>query len=98
MPPATALRTGQPHSGQFAGTRLPALWRWLLLLSVTYVAILSVPAPWASYGTGLDPSWILGLNLAHSQGLVAGRDMVFTYGPLGYLLYPEPLGGCPCRR
>ena len=94
MRPATATRTGQPVSSPFADFP-PAPWRWLLLLAVTYVAVIGLPAPLAPLGTGLDPSWVLGLNLAHSHGLLAGRDMVFTYGPLGYLLYPEPLSGTP---
>ena len=67
----------------------------LLLLAVAYVALVSMPMPLISYGTGLDASWILGLNWAHSQHLVAGRDIVFTYGPLGYLVYPDPVCGTP---
>ena len=35
---------------------------------------------------GLDSSWQLSLQLAAIQGKVFGRDFVFTYGPLGYLL------------
>jgi hypothetical protein len=35
---------------------------------------------------GMDPSWHLSLQLAVIKGLVFGRDFVFTYGPLGYLL------------
>ena len=31
--------------------------------------------------------------MAHAQKLVAGRDWAFTFGPLGYLSYPEPEGG-----
>jgi len=27
--------------------------------------------------------------------MVAGRDIVFTYGPLGYLTYPDPVCGTP---
>jgi hypothetical protein len=69
--------------------------RWLLFLTVACVALTSVPDAPRPCGTGLDPSWMLGLNLAHAQGLVAGRDIVFTYGPLGYLVHPEPAGGAP---
>src|SRR5262245_31502728 len=32
---------------------------------------------------GLDPSWRFGINQAVAQGLVFGRDIVFTYGPYG---------------
>jgi hypothetical protein len=68
---------------------------WLLVLTLIYVALISLPVPPKSNGTGLDASWMLGLNLAHAGGMVAGRDVIFTYGPLGYLLYPEPVSGTP---
>ncbi len=35
--------------------------------------------------TGLDGSWILALAYAQEHGLVWGRDIVFTFGPLGVL-------------
>jgi hypothetical protein len=38
--------------------------------------------------TGLDPSWRAGLHVAAVEGLDFGRDLVFTYGPLGFLAYP----------
>jgi hypothetical protein len=68
---------------------------WLLVCMLLYVALISLPGPPKSYGTGLDPSWMFGLNLAHAHGMVPGRDVVSTYGPLGYLLYPEPVSGTP---
>lgn len=37
---------------------------------------------------GLDPSWKIGLHLAATHGLVFGRDVAFTYGPLGFLAQP----------
>jgi hypothetical protein len=36
-----------------------------------------------------DFSWIVGLHLAQLQGLAWGRDVVFTYGPLG--VFSKPL-------
>src|ERR1700728_2881165 len=80
---------------QRMGPRASSLPVWLLVLTVLYVALISLPDPPKSYGTGLDASWMLGLNLAHARGMVAGRDVIFTYGPLGYLLYPEPVSGTP---
>lgn len=41
---------------------------------------LAVPAD------GLDWSWMLDLNWAFHQGYVFGRDWIFTYGPLGWLV------------
>ncbi len=37
---------------------------------------------------GLDGSWVFGLNMGHFSRMNFGRDIVFTYGPLGYLMYP----------
>ncbi len=36
-------------------------------------------------GTGLDNSWQISLELALKEGLIFGRDFIFTYGPLGNL-------------
>ena len=40
-------------------------------------------------GSGLDLSWIVGLNWAANKGLEWGKDIVFTYGPYYWLLYPD---------
>ena len=37
---------------------------------------------------GLDPSWKIGLHLAAVHRLVFGQDVIFTYGPLGFLTQP----------
>lgn len=39
-------------------------------------------------GTGIDFSWQVVLAFAAQHGLVFGRDVVFTYGPLGFLSVP----------
>jgi hypothetical protein len=36
-------------------------------------------------GVGLDASWNAGLAMGVEQGLHWGKDIVFTYGPLGFL-------------
>ena len=36
---------------------------------------------------GLDPSWQIALTKAHEQGLLWGKEFLFTYGPLGYLFF-----------
>jgi hypothetical protein len=41
---------------------------------------------------GLDPSYEWGFNLFVDQGIQMGRDTLFTYGPLGFLLFPRPIG------
>jgi len=95
MSPANSRRSSRRLLETVTAVRQPALWRGLLLLTVTYVALVSLPMPWAPYGIGLDASWMLGLSLAHHQAMVAGRDIVFQYGPLGYLVYPDLACGTP---
>jgi hypothetical protein len=41
---------------------------------------------------GTDPAWIYGINEAKVLGLSFGSDVMYTYGPLGYLLEPLDLG------
>jgi len=36
----------------------------------------------------LDPSWQIGIHLAKLNGLVWGTEIIWTYGPLGYLVIP----------
>jgi hypothetical protein len=39
-------------------------------------------------GPGLDPSWNAGLAMSAHDGLQFGREIVFSYGPLGFLQSP----------
>lgn len=41
-----------------------------------------------SPGAGLDAGWNAGLTMAVEQGLEFGREIVFSYGPLGFLQSP----------
>jgi hypothetical protein len=43
-------------------------------------------------GASLDESWAIGISLAIRDGLVFGRDIVFHYGPLSYLVIRLPIG------
>ncbi len=63
---------------------------WLFGLAFIWIALAIIPIPPQIMGTGLDPSWVYALNLAHSDHLLFGRDVVITFGPLGYLFYPIP--------
>jgi hypothetical protein len=38
---------------------------------------------------GIDPGWQWVVNTAGSEGWTVGRDMVFTYGPLGWIAAPQ---------
>ncbi len=67
--------------------------RFLLLGLLVYFALASFPGTPRARGTGLDESWVLGLNMARDQGLVHGTDVIFAYGPLGWLRLPDPTAG-----
>lgn len=52
------------------------------------MAVISVP-PWNPMpGVGLDPSWQAALHMAARFGSDFGRELNFTYGPLGFLALP----------
>lgn len=38
---------------------------------------------------GIDPSWVAGLYMAAERGMDAGTEIVFSYGPLGFLDLPS---------
>ncbi len=69
----------------------PALW-WaerLLLPLAVWLALMKFPH---EPSVGLDDSWRMMLSRAATDGWVHGRDLVFTYGPLGYLMSMTYIG------
>ena len=52
------------------------------------IAWLTWPVETLTPEPGMDPSWRAGLSMASHQSLTFGRDVVFSYGPLGFLAYP----------
>jgi hypothetical protein len=77
---ANATALGKVHAGRL---RIPAWIAGWLALAVTSWPVLGITA-----GPGLDPSWRIALHMAASRGLDFGREVVFTYGPLGFLSQP----------
>jgi hypothetical protein len=61
-----------------AATRAP-LWGGLIVALLGWRIGMNPP------GVGLDASWNAGLAMGVEQGLHWGKDVVFTYGPLGFL-------------
>ncbi len=54
------------------------IWQLLIVLTAVCAFVPLLPdMPQAS----LDHSWVLGMNQAVAQGMVFGRDIVFTFGP-----------------
>jgi len=61
------------------------------LLSVL-LTLVSFPVIDPSYSIGLDCSAWYAINYFFHHGIQAGRDFIFTYGPLGFIESPNPLG------
>lgn len=57
------------------------------------VAVGSWNVVFVSPATGNDASWVVGLYLAAEQGLLFGQELIFTYGPLGFLSPLSPSSG-----
>jgi hypothetical protein len=63
-----------------AAKRVPVpLWGGLI------VALLGWQIGFQTPAAGIDPSWNAGLAMAADQGLHFGEQVLFTYGPLGFL-------------
>lgn len=56
---------------------------WSTLYTVFVVSIFSFPFMPSSE---LDPSWRMALGYFFEKGMQFGRDVIFTYGPLGFLM------------
>lgn len=71
---ARARRLAEGRAGTVLGGLLVALATWFVGFS--------------NPAYGLDPSWGAGLYMAIEHGIGFGDDVVFTYGPLGFLANP----------
>jgi hypothetical protein len=73
--------------GRYTGVLIAA--RWLLFL---FAALLACPIRYWPLDPNWDNTWIFALNYAAAHGLAFGRDVVWTTGPLGYLVFPQDIG------
>src|SRR5689334_3408739 len=92
---AEGVPRGRPSAlaGRASLARLLAQRPLLALLVATGATVLSWSATSTSVSIGPDPSWAAALHLAALDGLHFGSDLIFTYGPLGWLGYPAPIYG-----
>jgi len=67
-------------------SRWPAAVCWLVLV------IFLFPGVGNSLGRGLEPSWAYAVNALPFTDRLSGRDVAFTYGPLGWLFAPADMG------
>ena len=72
---------------------------WFATGALTLLFSISALVPWRPYivrSSDLDDSWVLAINAMSANGLQFGRDVVFTYGPWGFLdtrsYYPATYG------
>ncbi len=82
--PPTASGTPAVAAASLAARRLG----WALCAAG---GLLTLPSLVVEPAAGIDPSWELGLHLARDHGFVVGRDIVFNYGPWGFLNIPLTL-------
>lgn len=60
----------------------------LKVLFILWTAAAAFPVRYHHPAPGLDSSWSWVLTEASRQGLIAGSDFAFTYGPLGWITLP----------
>ena len=66
----------------------------MIALACVHVVLILPPWRFATPGVGLESSWQQVVTHAAASGWLWGRDIAFTYGPLGYAwyaIYFEPL-------
>ena len=69
------------------------LLSFLAITGLLYAFICTFPGIYEPLAPGLDESWMFALNRLASFGpYLFGRDTVFTYGPLGFILAPREVG------
>ena len=57
-----------------------------------YAALVTAPLTFDVPDIGLDPSWRFAANVLPASQYKYGPDIVFTYGPLGFIEYPQHFG------
>ena len=63
----------------------------MLFMSV-FIFIFTFPKIGNSISAGLDPSYEFAFNYFFHNNIQIGRDIIFTFGPLGFILFPQPIG------
>ena len=78
-----ARRSPRREPAKLAPAEHRALWRALLAVALLTLSQIQLGIP--ASPDALDAGWLQVLGHAHVQGWVWGRDIVHTYGPLGFL-------------
>ena len=67
--------------------------RALTLCAIAVVIVIATWYPSPHPSAGFDPSWQIALHLIAAERMDFGTDVVFTYGPLGFVLFPQTVTG-----
>jgi hypothetical protein len=81
--------TAEARRFDWARARATPAPRWWSLAAAAAIAWLTWPVASFIPENGLDPSWQIALALAADHRLHFGHDIVFSYGPLGFLAHPR---------
>lgn len=89
----TAMQSGWTIRLRSLGSSVQSyIGRSFTMAAVWYALAISFPLEVAPIRSGIDPSWMYTLNTLPGSGYVFGKDILFTYGPLGFLLAPLDVG------
>ena len=83
---------GPESKWRFTMTGRPWMHQAIRIVLALWLAMAAIPGAPGPSGAGLE-SWVLGLSMAHAQGLAHGKDIIWTYGPMGFLSLPDPASG-----
>ena len=76
--------TAPSHSSLLTHVARAALFLWTILIGC--------PIRYWPLDDSIDNTWVFAMNYAAAHGLAIGRDVVWTTGPLGYLVFPQDIG------
>lgn len=82
--PAEAAKA-TPQAKTKSWWRRPAAERCWMAAAIVLVSVSCLHFPDGVFNKSLDPSWSGVLVYVHEKGMQFGSDIVFTYGPLGFL-------------
>jgi len=63
-----------------------------ILLAATLIFIATYSYVGVPTRPGLDPSYQFAFNYFFANNVQIGKEVLFSFGPLGFLLWPEPIG------
>ncbi|MEO7415411.1 MAG: hypothetical protein ABIZ81_18865, partial [Opitutaceae bacterium] len=77
------MSSPRPREESLRGHTVPWWLGQVALYVLLWLSLIKLPDP---PSTGLDASWRMVISYAVDHGLQFGKDITFTYGPMGYLL------------